>query len=506
MVLNCPNLKTFVVREGSLESIGVIQIDAIGESIQFEVESNGLKNVYKIEYSFNVSKEVVNMIKMKIESANGHVKEIVTEKIEPTTIPPTTEVPTTIPPTEAPTTIPPTTEVPTTIPSTETPTTEIPTTETPTTLSPYGCHKGQIVVQLKRVCAAYSYGESFMIYEGTQDKLVGQPIYQQSHCRTITTSICMNPTVYTIVMEGPFGNIWPSNSAVILSHDNLVKRFSCKYRYYDIQMFNAETLEQFCSEGYVAYKVVREYGASPSSSERLTIYYNTGGELASIAYNGVATDAYIGCMKPDLLRLELSGATNGWNSDSYFTIESEFGVSEAITLQGSSSNILYFYKSYGLVSFTEVTSCNDFNALPDNMTMIHMTNNACNDASIVEFSTTRFSDLVYLWIGDENFMYVKAFNVQNNSNIQGIHIQRNSFTQRKDSYGYESSKSFHILNCGSLEYIHIDRCSFSDFAGEFEMQNLPQLQSIQIGSIGSYSYNFYRSSFVIRGIDTMLNI
>ena len=41
---------------------------------------------------------------------------------------------------------------------------------------------------------------------------------------------------------------------------------------------------------------------------------------------------------------------------------------------------------------------------------------------------------------------------------------------------------------------------FSDFAGQFELKNLPALQSIQIGTIGSESRNFCNSSFVIRGI------
>ena len=70
----------------------------------------------------------------------------------------------------------------------------------------------------------------------------------------------------------------------------------------------------------------------------------------------------------------------------------------------------------------------------------------------------------------------------------------------------DSSKSFHILNCESLESIQIGERSFSDFAGEFELKNLPQLQSIQIGTIGRKSYNFWHSSFVIRGIELILNI
>ncbi|CBK22599.2 uncharacterized protein [Blastocystis hominis] len=70
----------------------------------------------------------------------------------------------------------------------------------------------------------------------------------------------------------------------------------------------------------------------------------------------------------------------------------------------------------------------------------------------------------------------------------------------------DKSKSFHILNCESLESIQIGRYSFGDFGGEFELKNLPQLQSIQIGTIGSSSSNFYGSSFVIRDLPNLQSI
>ena len=149
---------------------------------------------------------------------------------------------------------------------------------------------------------------------------------------------------------------------------------------------------------------------------------------------------------------------------------------------------------------TELTSCNDYYALPDTVKMIHVTSNACNDPDLVEFSTARFPDLIDLWIEDGNFMYVKTFNVQNNSNLQYLNIQTKCFTQKINSAGNDKSKSFHILNCESLESIQIGEYSFSDFAGAFELKNLPQLHSIQIGTIGSYSFNFCYSSFVIQGI------
>ena len=84
---------------------------------------------------------------------------------------------------------------------------------------------------------------------------------------------------------------------------------------------------------------------------------------------------------------------------------------------------------------------------------------------------------------------------------------RNQFIYSKQEYyGNDQSKSFHILNCESLESIQIGEYSFSDFGGEFELKNLPHLQSIQIGTIKSISCNFYHSSFVIGGINMILNI
>ena len=101
---------------------------------------------------------------------------------------------------------------------------------------------------------------------------------------------------------------------------------------------------------------------------------------------------------------------------------------------------------------------------------------------------------------------MKTFKIDGLNRLKMIKIGNNSFTQRKNSNGYDTSKSFHILNCESLKSIQIGEYSFSDYAGKFELKNLPQLQSIQIGTIGSSSYNFRYSIFVIRGIDMILNI
>ena len=101
---------------------------------------------------------------------------------------------------------------------------------------------------------------------------------------------------------------------------------------------------------------------------------------------------------------------------------------------------------------------------------------------------------------------MKTFQIDGLNRLESLKIGKNSFV--KNIHGIDASKSFHILNCESLESIQIGEYSFNDFGGEFELKNLPQLQSIQIGTIGSYtsSNNFYYCSFVIRGIDMILNI
>ena len=112
---------------------------------------------------------------------------------------------------------------------------------------------------------------------------------------------------------------------------------------------------------------------------------------------------------------------------------------------------------------------------------------------------------------------MQRFEIDGLNRLKTIKIGINSFTEMKiidwKSKEYDKSakrcsrlKSFHILNCESLESIQIGEYSFSDYAGDFELKNLPQLQSIQIGNIRRKSYNFCFSSFVIRGTTIILNI
>ena len=126
----------------------------------------------------------------------------------------------------------------------------------------------------------------------------------------------------------------------------------------------------------------------------------------------------------------------------------------------------------------------------------------------MEFCLYNFNSFEEIVIGDDCFGSVETFKIDGLNRLKTIKIGNNSFTQKNNNYPFgDKWKSFHILNCESLESIQIGEYSFSDFAGEFELKNLPQLQSIQIGTVErDSSSNFYHSSFVIRGIELILNI
>ena len=126
--------------------------------------------------------------------------------------------------------------------------------------------------------------------------------------------------------------------------------------------------------------------------------------------------------------------------------------------------------------------------------------------SVQTFQIEGLNRLKSIEIGNDCFGSVETFKIEGLNRLKSIKIGENSFTQKKNSYGNDSSKSFHILNCESLESIQIGTYSFSDYGGEFELKNLPQLQSIHIGNSLNNSYNFYYSSYMIRGIELILNI
>ena len=186
--------------------------------------------------------------------------------------------------------------------------------------------------------------------------------------------------------------------------------------------------------------------------------------------------------------------------EGYWCDDSRFGIGKVYDRSGK------FVKE--CLWYNEIESDIDYEgngSEPLNMGIKHL--KLTDNCVLVDWDVSWLLHLESIEIGNNCFRSVKTFQIDGLNRLKTIKIGKNSFTQKNNYYGYDKSKSFHILNCESLESIQIGEYSFSDFAGEFELKNLPQLQSIQIGTVErDSSSNFYHSSFVIRGIDMILNI
>lgn len=138
-------------------------------------------------------------------------------------------------------------------------------------------------------------------------------------------------------------------------------------------------------------------------------------------------------------------------------------------------------------------------SISSSVTSITIPNWTCNDLECTQLDFSRFTRIESIEIGDDCFGHVKTFCMDGFQRLQMLKIGNNSFTQNKNDKGNDLSKSFHVRNCQMLRSIEIGLFSFADFAGQFELKDLPSLESIKIGAIGTKSYNFHHTSFVIRG-------
>ena len=85
---------------------------------------------------------------------------------------------------------------------------------------------------------------------------------------------------------------------------------------------------------------------------------------------------------------------------------------------------------------------------------IRVPNNRHNDATHSLLDYSRYTLVESIEIGDDCFESVKTFKIDGLNRLRSLRIGKNSFTNKKNDFGYDSSKSFHILNCESLESIH----------------------------------------------------
>ena len=161
----------------------------------------------------------------------------------------------------------------------------------------------------------------------------------------------------------------------------------------------------------------------------------------------------------------------------------------------------------------------DMNSLDLSIKNLEIPSKCCNNVNTLDLN--RYRSLESIEIGDECFENVDLFRIDGLSRLKRLKIGENSFTHIKSTVEWKrdlvqnNARSFHVVNCPQLSSIEIGEFSFSDYAGQFELRNLPSLEGLKIGaSLNTFmhyiymrvhihyinsSSNFTYSSLILRG-------
>ena len=113
---------------------------------------------------------------------------------------------------------------------------------------------------------------------------------------------------------------------------------------------------------------------------------------------------------------------------------------------------------------------------PETIETVNITSGLCSSYQGSEFILRGLPALKSIVIGDHCFGKVRVFELDGLSELESVVIFFRSFWINSN----ERNGSYRIVNCPKLKSIYIDGFSFQDYR-TFELNNLPSLQSIDMG-------------------------
>ena len=137
-------------------------------------------------------------------------------------------------------------------------------------------------------------------------------------------------------------------------------------------------------------------------------------------------------------------------------------------------------------------------AMNQNVEVMIVDNNACNDKCFTALALSFFSNLKVFEVGDECFKYVNEVKLIGLSKLERVVIGMKSFTKDKNGWPkYDSSRHFYLKNCERLRELKIGCDSFSDYS-VCEIENVPSLEVIEMGDVNERSFNFSYASLELK--------
>ena len=142
-----------------------------------------------------------------------------------------------------------------------------------------------------------------------------------------------------------------------------------------------------------------------------------------------------------------------------------------------------------------VINCkSDWDCVNRHIGMIEVSDKCCNEEGLKELDLRGFVNLRELKVGDECFENVDEVKLIGLSELESVEIGENSFTKKKNWYGYDPNRHFYVKDCPKLKSLRIGEYSFSDYS-VIEIENVDALIVIEMS--GS---SFYYASLELKSI------
>ena len=152
-----------------------------------------------------------------------------------------------------------------------------------------------------------------------------------------------------------------------------------------------------------------------------------------------------------------------------------------------------------------VESVTDLSNMDDLTAVVRVRSNSCNDAGIATLDLSPYSSLQELTIGSSCFANVVTLNVTGLQELRKVEIGENSFTKRKNSFGYDPNRHFYLKNCNNVKELRIGQYSFSDYSS-VEIHGLPVLESMTVGDLSQSSYNMLYASLELKSLPKLKSV
>ena len=140
-----------------------------------------------------------------------------------------------------------------------------------------------------------------------------------------------------------------------------------------------------------------------------------------------------------------------------------------------------------------VSTVGELNALNSAVTELTVSHYSFNTAAS-ELRLSRYKRLKRIVIGNECFENVDEVKLVGLSELESVEIGMNSFTKKKNWYGYDPNRHFYMKNCPKLKSLKMGRFSFSDYK-VIEIESVDALEVIEMGD-----YSFYSASLELKSI------